>query len=432
MGGFMEMRFIGIAIALLAFISGCRGSHSPKSKSAPQLPAKENTQPPPPSTAQHEQTPEPPQKNAPVEKPPQSGAPQLPVHSNLVSLVAGHYHNCALREAGDLYCWGRNDFGQLGTGELATNPIPRQVALESFHAIQVKAGKNHTCALLKDNGIRCWGKNDFGALGLEDKRHSRLPSTPLLQAKTFKNLALGGEHTCLAEDKKLICWGANWFGQLGNTLKNRSDGATRVAKIESEVLDLAAGFSHTCTIIKEGGAMCWGKNDLGQLGNSRGSFATTPQSVEGISDAMQIALGRSHTCVLQNGGKIFCWGDNQSGQLGNGKKSSTIPVQVSKLHQRAVEVTAGAAHTCARTESGKVFCWGAGAAGQLGQGQFLNSSFPIEVKNLPGEVSQIVAGWFHTCAKLKSHAYCWGDNGQGQLANSSKIPSSVPIEIPGI
>ena len=147
-------------------------------------------------------------------------------------------------------------------------------------------------------------------------------------------VAAGVQHTCaLLEDRSIKCWGRNKNGQLGNgtfTGVPPFGLSTPVAVIGiSTATALAAGF-HSCALLEDGTIRCWGDNQRGELGI--GTFTglpnfgiSTPVQVPGISTATVIGTGFFHTCAQLSNGQILCWGKNRSGQLGNGTFTFTSP-----------------------------------------------------------------------------------------------------------
>ncbi|MCH8850048.1 MAG: RCC1 repeat-containing protein, partial [Chloroflexi bacterium] len=201
------------------------------------------------------------------------------------------------------------------------------------------------------------------------------------------------------------------------------------------VVAIAAGSSHPCAVTSDGGLVCWGLNDLGQLGSGTGGGSQpSPTIVQGLSDAVTAAsLGDAHTCALTTAGNVLCWGDNDAGQLGDGTSGGirATPVAVSGL-EGAVSVAAGFLHTCALTTEGGVKCWGSNFFGQLGTGGgAAESALPVDVSGLTSGVAAIAAGGYHTCAvTLAGGVVCWGRNDHGQLGDGADSPAaSTPVDV---
>lgn len=186
-----------------------------------------------------------------------------------------------------------------------------------------------------------------------------------------------------------------------------------------------------------GGVVCWGSNELGQLGNGAIGGVSGPVAVQGVSSSViAIAAGYDHTCALGSGGGVECWGYNGQGQLGDGSKlDSAAPVGVVGLGSGIARIESGpvADTTCAVTATGRAMCWGFGDAGNLGDGLGSSSDQPVEVVGLASDAAAIAVGSRHTCALMEdAHVACWGSNDSGELGNGSTQASDVPVEVSGL
>jgi len=159
-------------------------------------------------------------------------------------------------------------------------------------AIALDAGSFHTCVLLQDGALRCWGLNDSGQLGNGTTTSS---STPVAVAGITGAAAVtgGGYHTCARfPDGTLECWGRNDAGQLGDpaTTTDVSGVPVRVAGINTATGVTAGGF-HTCALLQGGTVRCWGQNTYGQLGNGTIPNSSTPVTASGITTAAAVSAG---------------------------------------------------------------------------------------------------------------------------------------------
>jgi len=272
-------------------------------------------------------------------------------------------------------------------------------------------GYYHTCALLPDSVVKCWGSNEYGQLGdgTTKARRSAVRATQL--PGSIRSLTAGAQHTCaLTSDARVLCWGWNDSGQLGNGTTGERQPPQAVAGL-SNVVAVGAGGLHTCALVEGGAVKCWGDNRFGQLGDGTTANSSVPVAVSGLTSGTQaIAIGGLHTCALA-AGAVKCWGDNQFGELGDGTTiNRRVPVAV-KLPRAARAIAAGVAHTCALLEDGKMRCWGNNEAGQLGNGDedVAVVKTPVAVHGLPAGVTQMAAGFADTCALTEAGAvYCWG------------------------
>lgn len=309
------------------------------------------------------------------------------------SASIGTNHSCILLEDGTVRCWGTNWSGQLGLGHddrvdyqgtpLALEPVPL-----SLPAIQVAVGSFHSCALLEDHSVRCWGSNSGGQLGLghtDDIGDDEFPESvsPVDVGGPVRALALGGGYTCaLLNSGDVRCWGGNSYGQLGLGHKDpvgKENVPASVSPIElgGRAVALASGPSHVCAVIEGGRVKCWGRNTRGSLGYGHGNHIgddETPYSAGDVPTGgivTQVVAGDAHTCVLFTGGTVRCWGTNYNGELGLahtgsvGESRLPLSTQPVRLGQAAMQLTAGRAHTCAMLADRRVLCWGDNSRGQL-------------------------------------------------------------------
>jgi alpha-tubulin suppressor-like RCC1 family protein len=359
---------------------------------------------------------------------------------------AGQYHTCAIIEAtGQLKCWGNNASGQLGLGHARTigsGPCdPGDVALVDLGTDRtilsvteagqaVALGGEHTCAVLDDRKIKCWGRNTSGQLGLDDRE------------------ARGDE-----------------AGEMGDALPIVNLGEDYAA------LGVVAGNSHTCALLDLGGDLteikCWGSNASGENGSGAGGSSLGDELGEmALLESVDLGTGRwvsktasypmaaggAHTCVIVNTFGIKCWGNNVSGQLGRGFAQDTVGLSPDDMgdNLREVEldgytahsVTAGSEHTCAHLLGPDMKCWGANDSGQLGLGHTndvgrnpadMGANLPlVSVSDDPDvEIVLVDAGYAHTCVTLfvpggtapeADRVKCFGINEFGELGLGDTMP----------
>jgi alpha-tubulin suppressor-like RCC1 family protein len=175
-------------------------------------------------------------------------------------------------------------------------------------------------------------------------------------------LGVGMEHTCaVLSDGSVRCWGINTSGELGNGTTSLFS-PTSVSSLGGAAVAIASGWSHTCALLSDGSVQCWGDNALGALGD--GTWGTSmsthgPVSVVSLGGtAVAIAAGMYSSCALLSDGSVRCWG-NASGLLGDGSVTDTnTPVSVMSLGGTAVAIATRCAHACALLSDGSVRCWG--------------------------------------------------------------------------
>ncbi len=350
------------------------------------------------------------------------------VSSRLIASSLGH--TCAVNQ-GVAECWGENQWGQLGNGSLRRQLRPMPVVGLERHVASVVAGYRHTCALLGNGAVKCWGDNSKGQLGIQSVADPEIQQRGVPQAvaglgQGVVAIAAGQLHTCAIRDSKVYCWGDNSKGQLGLAGGGWSGLPVQVAQIDAGAQSIAAGAFHSCAIV-QGAAKCWGWNINGQLGNSGRIDSEEPVNVFGLSEGVQlIEASGNHTCATTKDG-LFCWGYNAAGQLGDRSTSShSAPVPVLGLEGSVEQLALGSQHTCVRMGGvTQVLCWGYNHFGQVGKPSGGIEKIPQAV-SLPGSVTALGAGEGHTCALVGDSYTCWGHNSSGQLGNRTIKDSSAP------
>ena len=257
------------------------------------------------------------------------------------------------------------------------------------------------------------------SLVLSSMNNSEL--NPALPMYENNKIATGYNHSCgILHDNSLVCWGSDYYGQLGDggTNTDRPYVATYLPVdlgTDRTALAVAAGHSHTCAILDDGSLKCWGDNSHGQLGDGSTTDRTSPVQVDlgSGNTAVAISAGHSHTCAILQDGTLKCWGQDNNGQVGDGGTNSdqSSPVTINLGSSRTADsVSAGIHHTCAVLDDGSIKCWGLNNEGQLGDGSTTTSGTPVSVNLDAGKIAfAVAAGMHHTCALVDSHVECWGN-----------------------
>ena len=365
-----------------------------------------------------------------------------------VAISTGGFHSCAIIENSSLLCWGWNNNGQLGMGEMINaTPGPTSSLGIGRTAVAITSGNYHTCALLDNDSVSCWGRGDIGQLGnggTSDK------STPALSssfgtARTVSEVSSGGSHTCaILDNGSISCWGYGNEGQLGNGGTANKTSPTLTSSLGSgrTAVAISSGEVHTCAILDNGEVYCWGSNSNGQLGNGGNTNQTSPTLTNSFGTgrtAVAISSGGWHTCAILDNGAVSCWGRGDSGQIGNGYNfNTTTPTLTNNLgisngsYNKAIDISSGLWHTCVALDTGESKCWGAGNYGQLGNGATNDSYQPTLTLSLGTgrTVEHISAGPAHTCAILDDGSVsCWGYGQYGQIGNGATIDTSSPAQV---
>jgi len=352
------------------------------------------------------------------------------------AVAGGLGHSCALAVDGAAYCWGFDFNGALGQGrfrQFTRVAIPGRVSGgHAFDALAV--GGNHSCGLTAAGAAYCWGGNQYGQLGDSTDpaaftmigAFGRPAPVSVSGAHVFRLVAAAGNHTCALDGAgRAFCWGWHAFGQLG------IGGAATAFEVtptpvagDLRFRSLGLGSLHSCGVTTDSVTYCWGFNDRAQLGidaletprvctgNQR--CVASPIAIDSAHRFTSVVAGRTHTCALTSAGAAYCWGNGS-------------PVFVLASGPPFVSLVAGTSHTCGLTAAGAAYCWGSNGDGQLGIGPIGGEvPSPVAVSTSIAFVA-LGAGSAHTCGiDRDGQAYCWGQNGHGEVGNGTvQAPNAV-------
>ncbi len=352
---------------------------------------------------------------------------------------AGAAHSCAIDDADELWCWGKNDAMQVRADELTLRePIPLRPIEDTWSRVEPSTYLvlGSTCAVSLKGDTWCWGENGNGFF---------TPSAVVFEGpfmlspvKPYQALGLGGTLGCgQLDDGGLACWGE----QAGGGNAERPGGSTLLRSISWQSFDVA--HSHACGITDDQSLFCWGAGDAGQLGVGTTESSRRPRQVAAaaVTEWTQVAGGgisrpdsdggqveQGFTCAVAGDGSLWCWGANESGQLGDGSTTRRLrPVQVGSGLDW-VAVTAGNYHACGLKIDGSLWCWGRNRERQAGSSSGERITVPTLVDGGPWR--QVSAGAAHTCGLREAGSlWCWGDNTYGQLGHSHAESSARPLEV---
>ena len=274
--------------------------------------------------------------------------------NDAVAISAGGGHVCALLANQTVACWGSNAAGQLGT-TTASAAVPFPVAIPGLHDVTALAsGGNYSCALLADTTAVCWGSDYYGQLG--NGTTSLVPNPTPIPVPGLSGItaisASGSGHTCaVLSDGTVSCWGLNDFGEVGpGSTAEEVISPTPVPGVTG-VVGIAAGWDHTCALLSNGTTTCWGQNANYELGTTLtgASTSTTPLATPGVSGAAAIASFGDFTCVLYPIGTVGCWGAHDQNELGGGNAPNTV----SGLGGAATALATGLESSCVLLAGGE-------------------------------------------------------------------------------
>jgi alpha-tubulin suppressor-like RCC1 family protein len=280
------------------------------------------------------------------------------------------------------WCWGDDNSGQLGDNNATTFTSYQPLMVAGGHAFKaITAGGSHTCALDTPGKAWCWGDDQYGQVGDGDADQSdKYAPVPVAGNHTFATISASWATTCAVDiADQAWCWGNNATGQLGNGDAGHTPRYEPVAVAGGHSFaTISTGWDRTCALDPTGKAWCWGQDTFDQTGGSALTATVAPATVRNEPVAVAggrtfatLAAGGYQVCAVDTAGKAWCWGENQNGQLGAGDTAGTDtldPVPVAGDHALAT-VTAGGHHSCAIDTNGYAWCWGWYYQGRLGLGE---------------------------------------------------------------
>jgi alpha-tubulin suppressor-like RCC1 family protein/endonuclease/exonuclease/phosphatase family metal-dependent hydrolase len=254
---------------------------------------------------------------------------QLGVGRHWAGVSTAYSHTCATKTDGTLWCWGENLHGQLGIGTIdRSHGSPQRVGTRTDWK-SVTTGGWHSCAVTSAGAAYCWGANDFGELG-DGTVTTRTRPTVVAGGTSWLQLSAAWAQTCgVTQAGGMMCWGFNRQGQLGRG--DTTNSALPVAVTGDQVwTQVAAGDGSTCGIDSAGQMWCWGDNRYGQVGQPpSGALTRAPAAVTGVVAPVALAsAGWLHTCAIPTGQPFVCWGNDEAGQVGNGVDQTTAAPSV--------------------------------------------------------------------------------------------------------
>ena len=307
-------------------------------------------------------------------------------------VVLGENLTCTQSASGELTCWGGDGNGMQGDGTGNARAVPAEILdstglLALSGVVRARATTYHICAVLTDQTVLCWGRNQFGQLGDGTTTNRTRPVHVKDAAGTgvlsgIVDVSLGTYHSCaLTVLGAVYCWGTNTEGEVGDgTIVNRSlptmvKDPSGTATL-SNIARIDSGNSTNCAVDTSGNVQCWGYNLNAQIGDGTTTNRTLPVSVlsggTALTGVSSIALGNFHGCAVKSDQTVACWGYNPDGELGDGtttqraSATSVIDVTGSGVLGNILRLAATRFGTCAVNSSNQKICWGSNSNGNMG------------------------------------------------------------------
>jgi len=325
---------------------------------------------------------------------------------NVVDIVAGTRHYMYLTANGNLYAYGNNSNGQLGSG--TTHSI-REFTHILDDVVHISTGEGHSMAIRSDGSLWGWGQNNYGQLG-DGTRTNRL--NPVKIMEDVVEVAVGGLHTlAIRSDGTLWGWGSNWYGQL------TADGIS----------------AHV--------------NPIRLLDDATDTQTDTIRNAQIERIPVSVAAGNQTGFVIGQNGNLFAWGDNSYGQLGfisskcdslvsemawiTGYMDSFVSEMTWVMGEVISVATSGSGHTMVITEDGRLWGWGRNDYGQIGDGTVMDRNAPTYIMSdvAAVAVSSCLLKGTTMAIKTDGSLWGWGNNSEGRLTGGTEIAQRRPVHI---
>lgn len=306
------------------------------------------------------------------------------------AIALGNYHACAVMANGTVLCWGSNDYGQLGTGQVDKMIHPAGYVRglgpgDTARATAIAAGQEHTCVVLTTGMVECWGDNAHDEIGQVNPGAPNLEAFPQptpvnLGAAVATSITAGEDHTCATTSLGTMCWGLNTLGELGRSTAPAfwdMPGTSILQLAGMTRLESGTSADHDCALSGSGALWCWGRYESGELGDGTSSYGFkpmgryNPSKVLGGLNVSSYALGALDTCAIVYGG-VWCWGDNSFGQLANQNLQFSATPVATPIVSGASAIAVGAGYACALVNR-LAACWGVNDSSALGIGTDANA-----------------------------------------------------------
>lgn len=366
-------------------------------------------------------------------------------------ILAAVDHSCVHVDNGDLHCWGRSHVGQLGLATsfslgAAEDPVPSLVDVGA-EVVQVVGGNLHTCALTVDGDVKCWGLGDLGVLGYGNTDEVGLTDAPSAVGNVAiggvaVEIGVGGSFSCARMDNgDVSCWGQNYGGWLGQAVTqnigdNETPDSLAPLVLGGRATRLAVGPVHSCAVLEDRSLRCWGEGP----GTGHADFVGDDETPDDAGDPLGVPVdhvwvGGRVTCAQLVSGGLQCWGDGEDFELGRpgptgqeifGVEETVTNAADGPIHDfgdTVVDMSLGTHHSCALLSAGNVKCWGQHWFGVLGRGEVGSLRVAVDAPDVPlgGSAVAISGSVLHNCALIgeTGDVSCWGEGQYGKLGQGS-------------
>ena len=367
--------------------------------------------------------------------------------SKIIQVIACDQFAICLGNNGQLFSFGRGDFGQLGLGELKTSLTPKLIKGDLFgkRIVSVISCRNHSICIGVNGEVYSFGWGEYGQLGHSDTQNQDIPKLIAGEFQTKRIVAASccSFHTiCLTSKGQLFSFGDTRNAVLGLDPPLVAEQTTpKLIKgdlIGKRIIQVSTCYYHSVCLSSKGEVFSFGDGSNGH-GNTENQ--STPKQVKGVLMGVKIVHVTASSdltfCIAENG-QMFSFGLGTNFQLGHGNNRNQLTpkcIQRNLLGKTIIKVSCSDIHTICLTSDGHVFSFGKGEYGQLGHGDKKDQSTPKLIKGeLFGEkMVQVSTSLFHTiCLSSHGKLFSFGNGSFGRIGLGESLTTTLtPTEIKG-
>jgi alpha-tubulin suppressor-like RCC1 family protein/triacylglycerol esterase/lipase EstA (alpha/beta hydrolase family) len=342
------------------------------------------------------------------------------------NLGRGWLHTSAIKLDGTLWCWGRNNFGQLGDSTTIDQHQPTKIGNASNWK-SITSGGYFTLAIKTDGSLWAWGENTYGQLG-DGTNTNKLFPIRVGTGNNWDDVTAGHDFVLATQkDGTLWGWGINNAGQLGDSTTINKNVPVQIGT-GNTWKRIIVGHDHSLATKTNGTLWAWGNNSYGELGDGTNTAKNWPVQIGSSSNWDYISAGWHYSTAVKLDGTLWSWGLNWNGRLGDSTTTDrNNPVQIGTSNNWKM-VMARDAHTLAIKKDGSLWAWGNNPNGRLGDGTTTERHQPTLIGS-SGWKEAFAFGSQSAAIKDDGSLWAWGYNGEGNVGDGTTTDRYLPTQI---
>jgi len=356
----------------------------------------------------------------------------------VVDLDCGPSHTCVIRGSGSVWCWGRNESGQLGAGDFENSSSPVRVSVVDDARQLAASGSffggtpGSTCVARASGEVWCWGNNFMGKLGDGTTEPRNVPvRAEMITAAVSVGSGVRSSCVSVSASPFLLCWGAP---VAATEPREAPFSVIGLPTTSSRYPGFEMSSTHACILDDAGGVWCWGSNAVGQLGDGTTDERPVAAQVSGLPPVVEISVGTGATCAREAMGQVWCWGAaNLIGIDETSMDPVSAPVALTEMTD-AVRLFAGAVSltTCAERPGGEVWCWGDDPSETVRTGSVSYWPVPTRLTGVAAPEDMAMGLSLLCVLDADGGVRCLGDNEFGQLGDGTTEDRESFVSVEGL